>query len=462
MSRAACRRAAAVCGAAAATALFVRLWLAPAGPRVFYDEYEHLDLAWNLASRGVFAGSMAWIPGELDVFRRPLWPPLAHLHYAALFLATGLGESGVWALNAALSAAACAAAGAAAFAWLGSPLAAGLTALLLAFSPTHAAYARTADLASVASLWTALAWLAALRGGPWTAGLALALAVQARPDGLLLLPPLLWLLSRHGRRALGPSALAALSALLPLSIAWSARAAGHDGYGDAWATLLARAPRQALENAWFFLRPDSPRLPLALAAAAGFWRARRERFARALALSVALYFGLYSAYSTAAFANGSGDKYALALELPLALLAAPLFAAPPALLAGGLAVYAALSAHAFRPVSSVHYAASDAFLRRLEPFVGADAPPMLTFVPPAPKVVLGAAVVHPRLLLEQGPAKLDPRGRGFLLLRDDSWRFQPKDAAALEALVRALYREETLLAESRDGRSRSLSRLTLR
>lgn len=425
-----------------------RLLLAPRTHRVFYDEYEHLDLAWNLASRGTFAGTMGWLPGTLTVDRLPLWPPLAHLHYAALYLARGFTEHAVYGLNAALSGAA--------VLFAGGPVAAAL----LAFSSVSIMYAGTADLASVSLLWSALAWLAVRRaeedggaGSLWTAGLVLAAAVHARPDGWLLLPPTLGLLLwTHGRKAALPAA-AALAAALPLLVlAWSARAAGHDGYGDSWGSLFSRLPGQALENALFLLAP--PRIILVALALAGAARKPFERRTWALLLSAALYFALYAAYPTSAFGRGSGDKYALALELPLALLAGQAtLAGLPAL----LALYAALGLASVRPPRDAGYAASDCFLRGLRGRM--DGTPVLTFVPPSARVVLNAPALHPALLLEKGPASLDPEGRGFLVLRDESWERRPAEADKADALIKTLYDETELFAEEAGGRRRILSRL---
>lgn len=438
-------------------ALAVRLAWTERAHRVFYDEYEHLDLAWNLASGGVFSGTMALIPGVADLDILPLWPPLAHLHYAALFLARGFSEGSVYVLNAVLSSLAVLAVGGV------------VPAALIAFSSVAVMYSTTADLSSVWLLWTALAWLAVLRTEEdespfalWTAGLTLAAAVHARPDGLLLLPPMLWLLSRHGRRAAGPAALVFVSAVPLLVLAAMARGAGHDGYGDSWTSLLGRVPRQAWENALFFLSPA--RLILVALAAVGLWKRRERRATWALALSAALYFGLYAAYPTSAFARGSGDKYALALELPLALLAGG------AALPGGnalLVLYAALSLAGVHGPRDAGYAASDRFLRGLSakidaPSAKVDGLPVLTFVPPAVRVVLQAPVAHPVLLLENGPQSLDPEGKGFLVLRDESWERRPADAAKVNALLSTLYKEEELHAEYAAGRRRLLTRLTPR
>lgn len=466
------RRAALLAAGAAAAGLLARLLLVAPTHRVFYDEYEHLDLARNLAERGVYAATMAYVPDALTVDRLPLWPPLAHLHYAALFLARGFSENAVYGLNIGLSSLAALAAAAASFAAFGSPWAAGAAALLLALSPVGVMYASTADLSSVSVLWSALALLAVLRADAsgrrrdlWAAGLTLAAAQHARPDGLLLLPPLAWLLSRHGREAAGPLALAAASSLPLFALAWSARSAGHDGYGDAWSSLLGRVPLQAWENLRFFLTPTSPR-PLLLAGAAwALWTRRRERPVRALAALAGLYFALYAAYPTSAFERGSGDKYALGLELPLALLAglaaARLQERKKPLLVAAVGVAGVLAPLTLRPHSDAGYASSDLFLRRITPYLD-GAPPLLTFVPPAGRVVLGASVVHPRLLLEKGPAALDPKGRGFLLLRDEAGERRPEDAAALDALVKAVYHERVLYAEDAAGRRRMLTRLTPR
>ncbi len=431
--------------------LALRLFAVAPAHRVFYDEYEHLDLARNLAERGRFAGTMASIPGLLTVDRLALWPPLAHLHYAALFLLKGFSEHSVYILNAVLSSLAVLA--------VGGPVAAAV----IAFSSTAVMYAATADLASVALLWGALAWVAMLRteddASPlslWAAALTVSAAMHARPDGFVLLPPLLVMLSKHGRKALPPALLASVSVLPLLVLAYVSRTAGQDAYGEAAAPILARLPRQAWENILHFLAPE--RLVLLGLAAGGFWAAKEKRGSWALVLGCSLYFLIYAAFANSAFSRGSGDKYALQLILPLALLAGSAsFAGVPAV----LALYAALGLSSITPPRDVGYAASDAFLRKLGPLLK-EGPPVLTFVPPAPRAVGDASVVHPRLLLEQGPAKLDPDGKGFLLIRDEAAAFRPEDAAALDALVKGLYEEKVLLSETAGGRDRSLSHLTPR
>ncbi|MEQ1919511.1 MAG: glycosyltransferase family 39 protein, partial [Elusimicrobiota bacterium] len=169
-------------------ALTLRLAAGPAH-RVYNDEFEHLDIAHQLAESGSFSVTLAGgLPGY-DVLGRPTWPGGHHVALAAVFKSFGGSESTAFAWSSFLSVLSALfvfwaalelfederGALAAAFAWAVLPLA--------------VRYGTATDLTSSTMFWIA-ASLAALharekesgRGLDAFAACTLAFAVQVRPE----------------------------------------------------------------------------------------------------------------------------------------------------------------------------------------------------------------------------------------------------------------------------------------
>ncbi|MCR4296596.1 MAG: hypothetical protein NUW21_13765, partial [Elusimicrobia bacterium] len=289
-------------------ALALRLAGGPAH-RVYYDEFEHLDIARRLAASGTNALTLAGgLPGY-DVLGRSSWPGGHHVALAA-FLKLG-GSPFLWsALLSSLSALFVFWASLELFDDERGALAA---AFLWAVLPLAVSYGRASDLTSSTLFWIA-ASLAALHAREREPGLnafaacTVAFAVQVRPENALLI----------GYAALIRAPLAVylpalLGAAVPASIALANRAEALPGYSAATTAPLAHLTRQIPPNLRWLAERAEFWLILIPAALAAFLKRPAVRLA---ALSAA-FFLLYNGFFRGRFDTGSEDRYALTVLLPL-------------------------------------------------------------------------------------------------------------------------------------------------
>ena len=412
-------------------ALALRLAPGPAH-RVYYDEFEHLDIARRLASAGAFAGTLVGgLPGW-DVLARPTWPGGHHVALAAFMRLSGAGAflwsallsslSGLFVFWAALELFDDErGALASAFAWTVLPLA--------------AAYGRASDLTSPSLFWIAasLAALHARMKEPRLdafAALTLAYAVQVRPENALLVA-----YAAMTRAPLSVYLPAMAGAAVPASIALANRADALPGYSAATTAPLSHLARQIGPNASFLASRAEFLLllfPAAVAAAA------RRPAARLAWLSAGLLL-VYGCFFRGRFDTGTEDRYALSVLLPLAVAAAPALSAaalPAALLAAGLAAAPA-------PALDPEHDASRRFLERSSALIPEKAF-VAAFNPPFVREVAGRPAAAALLMLEDLPdfelkrarAGADPR---LVLYKDWAWRSRPDEAARLERALSAGY-----------------------
>lgn len=420
------------------------LRLAPGGAhRVYYDEFEHLDIARRLAASGTFAETLVGGLEGHDVLARPTWPGGHHVALAA-FVKLG-GGAFLWsALLSSLSALFVFWAAlelfddergalAAAFAWAVLPLA--------------ARYGRAADLTSSSLFWIAasLAALHAREKEPRLNGFAactVAYAVQVRPENALLI----------GYAALIRAPLAVylpalLGAAVPASIALANRADALPGYSAATTAPLAHLARQAGPNLrWLAGRAEFwlILLPAGLAAAA------KRPAARLAALSAALFL-LYGCFFRGRFDTGTEDRYALSVLLPLSVAAAAALsgaAVPAALLAAGLA-FAAPTPPDAEHEASRRFLEKSARLIPERAYVAAFNPPFVREAAGRPAAAAFLLLEDlPRFELERARAGADPR---LALYKDWAWRSRPEDAARLEKALAAGYDASPLAGNGLDA-----------
>ncbi|MBI3554063.1 MAG: glycosyltransferase family 39 protein [Elusimicrobia bacterium] len=294
-----------------AGALLIRLFLVPAAHQVYFDEFEHFNIAENLARLGRFAESLAGGRPDLDVLEVPTWPGLYHVLLALCLRVRPSGETAPFILNAVLSSLSVAALYAASMLLLGDALAALLAALVWAVSPLHLQFSVSGDLTACSLLWIAVSFAALgvhLRRSSRDSYLlllaSLALAANARFENMLLAPVFAAALTRSGRKwrpndGLARLAEAAFAALLaaPLLLAARNRHNGLAGFDASLAATVGSLWSNAAGNAWFLLRtPEAG--PWLLCAGALAWRSRRRPgpAGLALALAGAAYFVAYSAF----------------------------------------------------------------------------------------------------------------------------------------------------------------------
>ena len=317
-------------------ALILRLAIMTPMHQVYYDEFEHLDIARNLARTGVFAETViGGLPGW-DVLTRPTWPAGHHVALAAVMRLCGSATSVAFAWSGVLSALSVLLVFWASLELFEDERGALAAAFLWAVCPVVLRYAAACDLTSSSLFWcaAALAALHARESEPsptldaFTAA-TLAYAVQVRFENVLLLAYAAAVCRR--RILLAP---AAIGLIFPLALVWANRAGALAGYvGVApWANFVRQAPSDLI----FLAGPGA--LGILLLPALLFSAARSASW-RLLTLAAA-YFTVYASYYHGNFTGGSDDRYALSVLLPLLLASAPGLAAmsvPACLLAAGLA-----------------------------------------------------------------------------------------------------------------------------
>lgn len=426
-------------------ALALRLALPPAH-QVYYDEFEHLDIARHVAE-GVFAETTAGgLPGW-DVLARPTWPGGHHVALGAVLRATGGGAGAAFAWSAVLSALT-----ALFLVWaaleLGAPAGGALAAgFLWAVCPVALRYAAACDTTSASLFWCAAA-LAALHArenepGPALdafAALTLAYAVQVRFENALLLPYAAAVLRR--RSLLLP---AAAGLVFPALIVLANRAEALPGF--AARTPWADFARQAPADARWLLGPAALGVIASPAALLSAGRASSRR----LLLLAAAFFATYASYYHGDFSKGTDDRYALSVLLPLTVAAAPVLATaavPAAALAAGLAFRGPAAPDPEREAARRFLSGAAERLPENAVVVAFNAP----FV----RVVAGRPAAWSYLVLEDAGAFEKARAAAgaapeLALYKDWAWRARPAEAARLEALLAKDYEARTLADDGRDA-----------
>lgn len=417
--------------------------------RVYYDEFEHLDIARHLAATGQFAGTLVGGIEGYDVLARPTWPGGHHAALAAIFKLFCASAWTAFLWSALLSTLSALFVFWAALELFDDERGALAAAFIWGVLPLAVRYGTACDLTSSTVFWSAAA-LAALHArerepGPRLdafAALTLAYAVQVRPENALLLGYAALL-----RAPLSVLAPAAAGALIPATIALANRADALPGYSAATTAPLSHLMRQTFPNLrYLFGRAEF--WPLLLPAALAAFTKRPA--ARLAALSAALLL-LYGGFFRGRFDTGTEDRYALTALLPLSVASAsalPVAAVPAALLAAGLA-WSGPGAPEPEHEASRRFLERSARLIPERTFVAAFNPPFVREV--ARRPAAGAFLLLedlPRFEAERARAGATPE---LVLYKDWAWRSRPEDAARLERLLDAGYSSATLAGNGLDA-----------
>ncbi len=414
-----------------------------AAHRVYYDEFEHLDIARHLAASGTFARTLAGgLPGY-DALGRSSWPGGHHVALAA-FLTVG-GSPFHW--SALLSSLSALFVFWAALELFDDERGALAAAFIWAVLPLAATYGRAGDLTSSSLFWIA-ASLAALHAREREPGLnafamiTLAYAVNVRPENALLLG--------YGALLRAPLTVllpAAAAAAFPAAIALANRAEALPGYSAATTAPLAHLARQIPPNLRWLAERAEFRLILIPAALAALLKRPAARLA---ALSAA-FFLLYNGFFRGRFDTGTEDRYALSVLLPLAVSAAGSLGAaavPAALLAAGLAAGGS-------PPPDAEREASRRFLERSARLIPERAF-VAAFNPSFVREVAGRPSAWAFLILEDPPGFEAARARvgaapELVLYKDWAWRARPEAAARLEKRLSEGYDASPLAGNGLDS-----------
>jgi len=414
----------------------------PRAHRVYYDEFEHLDAARNIADYGRWGETiLGGLPGR-SLLARPTWPGGHHAELALIWRVFGGGQAVAFDLNVLMSS------GAAFWLVAAAACALGLRAGLLAGGSWAALalswrWAATADLCTPAAFWAAasLAGLALERAEDSAAarafaGLSLAYAIQVRFENALLLP-FAWAVWRGPRRAL---LLPTLAFAFPATLAVLNARQALPGFSEGPAAALAALREHLPANLVALAALPGVLLLVPGLAAASLRREGREW----LALAVA-YLLVYSAFFRGRF--DCQERYALGVLLPLLPAAAAgwdlLLPPAPAAALALLAPFLALNAAAPDVPPLAGPAASEELLRSASVAIPARAY-VLTFTPSAVRVAAGRPaaevyyVLEDRARFERERAE-DGAAPELALWKDWAWRGKGAETRNLEAWLSDRY-----------------------
>lgn len=447
---AACGAAIGPRGRAVVVALFVlalalRVWLSPHAHQVYFDEFDHLDVAGNLARGGALARTLVGGRADASILAPTLWPGGWHLLLGAGLRLSGFAEGTAFALNALLGALTVPLLAFAGALLMREEKAGLLGAALLCLHPVHLQYSGAGDAtaASIFAVALVLACAAFHRDrredrSYWLLLAALSWAAHVRFEHALLLP--LAFAFRRGAKTRPAAELACLLAMLPLvMLLWSNRAGNVPGFADSLSTMTAQLARNAPVNILYLL---DPRTGLFLIVPGLFALARSENRRRETWLMAGLAFAyliLYSSYHLGRFPESSQSRYALAVFVPLLILAGLGLTRGGAIalfLCGyGITAYAGYTAQ-----SSPLLAREEAFLRASAPLLPATA----FVIAGSPAAVLAttrrpALSAHWCLSEPEQCADLRARDAELVLLKDYLWHLRAAETAPLEKRLRAEY-----------------------
>lgn len=411
--------------------------------RVYYDEFEHLDIARHLASSGTFATTLAGGLADYDVLGRPTWPGGHHAGLAMAFLLFGATAATAFAWSALLSALSALFVFWAALELWNDDRAALSAAFIWAFLPLAVKYGGAADLTSSSVFWIAASLAALHTRQDWFAACTLAFAVQVRPENALLIGYAA--LMRPPLRVFLP---ALVGLIFPIGIALANRSDALPGYSAATTSPLSYLAAHFGPNLlYLFSYPEFCLLvlPAAFAVCMPFRAAMR------LAALSCAFLLLYGSFFRGRFDTGTEDRYALSVLLPVAV-AAPgalgLAAVPAAMLAASQS-WGAPAAPSGEHEKARLFLASAANLIPERAVVAAFNPPFVREVAQRP-----AAWTY--LLLEDLPAFEAARARAgaapqLVLYKDWAWRSRPDDAARLEKALATGYEAKPLATNGADS-----------
>lgn len=468
------RREAWLGGAICAAALLVRLFVYPATHQVYFDEFEHLDIARNIARGAGWAESLAGGMKGFDILQAPIWPGGFHAMLAPVFALFGFSEGAAYAFNATLGALTVGLLFLIGLVLFEDGLAAAIGAFLWAALPIHLRYSGATDLTVCSLFWIEGSILSLLfwrRGKSDRLGALCAAcivyAANVRPENLLLVPFFFAFAPRTRLRSrwVWAGGFLALVFIAPtVLIAMSNRSASVPGYHDSIATLATQLLVHLPGNLAFLDRSPSSWFLLPLAAFAIWRRRKTPSIPRALFILCVSYLFIYSAYHIGEFHRGSSDRYALPVLLPLVLLAAAGWRDLLGRLAGRFGI-AGLLAVIFVAVSWPSYGKVDNERDEAEYRLIKDAAPLLApddyVVSFSPSAILTAARrpgLSPYLILE------DPKSfttSELILFKDQWWYERADDSQRLEKVL-AGYARSPILLRNIEEREYGFWRLTKR
>jgi len=143
-------------------ALFLRLFFIPHMHYVFYDEYEHINIAKNMSENKIFARCNFYLDGKCFEYDLPQWVPGYHFLLSLVFSLFGISESVAYDFNAVLGSVSVIILFLTTFLISNEVGVSLVSALLLTFLPLHLRFSGNSSLEITSSLFILLSILSAL------------------------------------------------------------------------------------------------------------------------------------------------------------------------------------------------------------------------------------------------------------------------------------------------------------
>ena len=329
------RREAVRLAALAALAAGLTLFVAPRTNRIFYDEQIYQSIGQNLAdlrlAQVCHDGSVEY--GRLqcamaDYNKQPYgYPHVLSVAYR-LF---GVHDRTAFAVNAAAAAMTVCAVYLLVCVLFRDRDAAMFGGLLICLMPHQLLWSATAAVEPSASLALVVALLCAahyLRAGGWAALAAAAVtsayAIQFRPESLLILPVIGFLVwprfQRELRRPSGWWALTLFLVLVAMHVAHLFVVRNVD-----WGTIgprfsLRYLPGNLAVNGWFYVSDERFPVAFSLLAIAGLWPGQYRRERVTMAIYFLLFFAVGLVFYAGSYNYGADVRYSLMTYPPIAVL----------------------------------------------------------------------------------------------------------------------------------------------
>jgi hypothetical protein len=324
-----------------ASGFALRMWFVPHTPHVYFDEFEHMNIAANMAFNGKFFVTLMGTNRLCEAHAFPPWPPGYHSIVARAFSIFGDSESVAYNLTALFGFLSVALIFLMTYLLFNSQKIALCTAFLFNLIPVHLKYSGTMSLEIPSLFFISATYLTALiyvrRATIRTLFLLVSFSVftfYMRPENgalLFFIPFFIFLFADKDKYDKGKFIRHSLFTLAFLILAVPYFLHMYLGIssspGQEWNAglheRLGRFFKQAPGNLFFWFSDFTP-LPLTLLAIFGILRLLKENRRILLFFFVwfIVFFLLYSQHHTASFVNNpDGDRFSLPLYLAVVIFA---------------------------------------------------------------------------------------------------------------------------------------------
>jgi 4-amino-4-deoxy-L-arabinose transferase-like glycosyltransferase len=310
-----------------------RLCVVPHQHYVYYDEYEHMNIAQNMAQTGAFSQCEFYLDGKCVIGKMPRWMPGYHFMLSRVFRIWGSSEEIAYRFNGVVSALSIVLVFLASYLFFLKKRAALIAAFFFAFFPLSLKFSGSAssETMSLFAILSAFAGLGVFWQKPDGRSLFLAIAGVAfaslfRMENTLLIALAVWLMAvRRTDRKRWARGVAWMVLCVPAIVLIAVIGKTYSlNYWMAGPSDFHAALTLFLNNLLYWARNTSVPLALILLAVAGIAAAKRIKPALAIWLGAyfLLFLGVYTFFLKAHLDTTSTQRLNLQFCLPVIIFAA--------------------------------------------------------------------------------------------------------------------------------------------